>query len=118
METKTKIDSILAAIGKDIKHHEDTADKAMMKLELLKISSEEYKEANKTYGINLYISCYLRHVEDHIAKNRDIKEAENIMRFHSYQQKSKGALDDGDFISLGQAAVAVTLGDYVNRFFA
>ena len=118
METKTKIDSILAAIGQDIKHHEDTADKAMMTLELLKISSEEYKDANKTYGINRYIACYLKHVEEHIAKNRDIKEAENIMRFHSYQQKSKGSLDDGDFISLGQATVAVILGDYVNRFFA
>lgn len=114
--TATKINALLDAISQDIAEREQVADNAMHTLEKMKPSAEEYKEANLQFGANAYVACYLKRIED-VVKERDLKKAENIIRFHHYQQHTKGALDDHRDISLGQATVAVILGGYVERFF-
>lgn len=114
--TETKIDAILDAISQDIAERETVANQAMHTLEKMKPSAEEYKNANLQFGANTYVACYLKRIQE-IVKERDIKKAENIIRFHHYQQHTIGALDDHRDISLGQATVAVILGGYVERFF-
>jgi|GEM_PF-2345424 hypothetical protein len=114
--TETKIDAILDAIRKDIAEREAVADQAMHILEKMKPSAEEYKEANLQFGANVYVAHYLKRIQE-IIKKRDIKKAENIIRFHHYQQHAIGALDSHRDISLGRVTVAVILGGYVERFF-
>lgn len=114
--TETKIDAILDAIRQDIAERETVADQAMHTLEKIKPSAEEYMDANLQFGANAYVARYLKRIQE-VVKERDIKKAENIIRFHHYQQHTIGALDDHRDISLGQATVAVILGGYVERFF-
>lgn len=114
--TETKINAILDAIRQDIAEREDMANQAMHTLEKMRPTTEGYKEANLQFGANAYVACYLKRIQE-IVKERDIKKAENIIRFHHYQQHTIGALDDHRDISLGQATVAVILGGYVERFF-
>lgn len=114
--TETKIDAILDAIRQDIAEREIVAEQAMHTLEKMKLSAEEYKDANLQFGANTYVACYLKRIQE-VVKERDLKKAENIIRFHHYQQHAIGALDDHRDISLGQATVAVILGGYVERFF-
>lgn len=114
--TETKIDAILDAIRQDIAEREIVAEQAMHTLEKMKPSAEEYKDANLQFGANTYVACYLKRIQE-VVKERDLKIAENNIRFHHYQQHAIGALDDHRDISLGQATVAVILGGYVERFF-
>lgn len=114
--TETKIDAILDAIRQDIAERETVADQAMHTLEKMKPSAEEYKDANLQFGANAYVARYLKKIQE-VVKERDIKKAENIIRFHHYQQHTIGALDDHRDISLGQATVVVILGGYIERFF-
>jgi len=114
--TEEKIDAILDAISQDIAERENVADNAMHTLEKMRPSSEEYKEANLQFGANSYVACYLKRIPP-TARERDIKNAENVIRFHHFQQHTKGALDDHRDISLAQATIAVILGGYVERFF-
>lgn len=114
--TETKIDAILDAISQDIAERETVAEQAMHTLEKIKPSTEEYKDANLQFGANAYVARYLKRIQE-VVKERDLKKAENIIRFHHYQQHAIGALDDHRDISLGQATVAVILGGYVERFF-
>lgn len=114
--TKTKIDAILDAIRQDIAERETVANQAMHTLEKMNPSAEEYKDANLQFGANAYVACYLKRIHE-VVKERDLKKAENIIRFHHYQQHVIGALDDHRDISLGQGTVAVILGGYVERFF-
>lgn len=114
--TETKIDAILDAIRQDIAERETAANQAMHTLEKMNPSAEEYKEANLQFGANAYVARYLKRIQE-VVKERDIKKAENIIRFHHYQQHTIGALDDHRDISLGQATVAIILGGYVERFF-
>lgn len=118
METKeTKIDAILEAINEDIKERQNVAKEAMRKLEEFNLSSEEYKDANFGISANSFVASYLGMLGEDIRKDADIRKVENRLRFHSYQQHTKGTLDDGRDISLGQAAVATILDGYVRRFF-
>lgn len=114
--TETKIDAILDAIRQDIAEREIVAEQAMHTLEKMKPSAEEYKDANLQFGANTYVARYLKRIQE-VVKERDLKKAENIIRFHHYQQHAIGALDDHRDISLGQATVAVILGGYVESFF-
>lgn len=114
--TETKINAILDAISQDIAERESVANSAMQTLEKLSATPEEFKEANLRYDLNSYVINYLNHIKE-VVMERDIQKAENIIRYHSYYQHTKGNLDDGSTISVAQAAVAVTLDDYVTRFF-
>lgn len=114
--TETKIDAILGAISQDIAEREQMADQAMHTLEKIKPSVEEYKDANIQFGVNSYVACYLKRIQA-VVMERDIKKAEDIIRFHYYQQHTTGNLSDGRDISLGQTAVAAILGEYVERLF-
>lgn len=120
METHVeKINVILDAISQDIAEREKVADNAMHVLEKMKPSDVEYKEANLQFSANSFVAAYLRHIKDTV-KDKDyqsLKRLEQCIRFHHYQQHTKGALDDHRDISLGQATVAVILGGYVERFF-
>lgn len=113
---ETKINAILDAIGQNIAERETVANQAMHTLEKIKPSAEAYKDANLQFGANAYVAHYLKRIQE-VVKERDIKKAENIIRFHCYQQHKIGALDDHRDISLGQAAVAVILEGYVQKFF-
>lgn len=115
-ETETKIDAILDAIRQDIAERETVAEQAMHTLEKMNTSPEDYKVANLQFEANTYVASYLKRILE-VVKERDIKKAENIIRFHHYQQHKIGALNDNRYISLGQATIAVTLGKYVERFF-
>lgn len=114
--TATKINALLDAISQDITERENVANSAMNTLEKLNATPEEFKEANIRYGLNSYVINYLNRIKAAVME-RDIKKAENIIRYHSYYQQTKGNLDDGSTISVAQAAVAVTLNGYVARFF-
>ena len=114
--TEEKVDAILDAISQAIVDGEKMADNAMNSLENMNTTLEEYKDANLQLGANVFVIHYLNRIKEAVME-RDIKKAENIIRFHSYYQHHKGNLDDGRDISLGQAALAVTLDGYVERFF-
>lgn len=114
--TATKINALLDAISQDIAKHENVANSAMQTLEKLNATPEEFKEANLRYGLNAFVINYLNRIKA-VVMERDIKKAENLIRYHAYYQYSKGNLDDGSTISVAQAAVAETLGGYVARFF-
>lgn len=115
--TATKINALLDAISQDIAKYENVANSAMQTLEKLNATPEEFKEANLRYGLNAFVIGYLYRIKA-VVMERDIKKAENLIRYHAYyQQHTKGALDDHRDISLGQATVAVILGGYVERFF-
>lgn len=114
--TETKIVAILDAISRDIAKHENVANLAMQTLEKLNATPEEYKEANLRYGLNAFVINYLNRIKA-VVMARDIKKAENLIRYHAYYQHAKGNLDDGSAISVAQATVAVTLDGYVARFF-
>ena len=120
METHVeKINVILDTIGQDIAERESVANAAMQTLEKMQPSDVEYKEANLQFSANSFVAAYLRHIKDTV-KDKDyqsLKRLEQCIRFHRYQQHTKGALDDHRDISLGQATVAVILGGYVERFF-
>ncbi len=114
--TKTKIDAILDAISQDIAERERVANDAMHTLEMFKTTTEDYKEANLQFGANWFVAVYLKRIKEGVMK-RELKTAENLIRFHAYQQYAKGNLDDGRDISLGQSTVAVILDGYVQKFF-
>lgn len=114
--TATKINALLDAISQDIVERENVANLAMQTLEKLNATPVDFKEANFRYGLNAFVINYLNRIKA-VVMERDIKKAENLIRYHAYYQHSKGNLDDGSTISVAQAAVAVTLNDYVARFF-
>lgn len=114
--TETTIDAILDAIKQEIAERELMADNAMHTLRKFNPTPEEYKDANLQFGVNTYIACYLKSIQS-VVMGRNPSAVESAIRFHHYQQHSKGNLNDHRDISLGQAAVAVILGGYVERFF-
>ncbi len=85
----------------------------------MNISSEEYKQANRQFGLNLYVAGYLRKIKElfTVESAEPLKRIENRMRFHAYRQRTKGALDDKQEISAAQVVVAATLERYVQNFF-
>lgn len=118
MSTTEKLNAVLEAINKDIAQHRDVAKHAMLVLEHMNVTvtDEEYKEANLCFGLNQFIVGYLTHIKETIA-GMDIKSVENLIRFHAYNQHTKGNITDGSNISIGQAAVATLLGGYITKFF-
>lgn len=117
METHVeKIDAILDAISQDITERESIVEKAMLTLEQLKTSKEDYKMACRVLSYNWFAIGYLKHIKNGV-ETRDIKSAENIIRFHAYKQHTVGTLDDGQDVSVGQAYIATTLDRYVAEFF-
>ncbi|WP_295729733.1 hypothetical protein [uncultured Muribaculum sp.] len=116
--TETKLDDIRAAFEHDINDHVNRAEKAFAKLEKMNISPEEYKQANWQFGLNCYVAGYLRKINGFtVDSGEPLKRMEGHIRFHAYQQRTKGNLDDKQEISVAQAAVAVTLEGYVAKFF-
>lgn len=114
--TETTIDAILDAIKQEIAERERMANNAMHTLRKFNPTTEEYKDANLQFGVNTYIACYLKRIQN-VVMGRNPTAVESAIRFHHYQQHAKGNLDDHRDISLGQAAVAVILGGYIERFF-
>lgn len=116
--TETMLDAIRAAFEQDINTHERAAEEAFAKLEKMDISPKEYKQANWQFGLNQYVAGYLRKIKEFIfASTEPIKRVESRVRFHAYQQRIKGSLDDKQEISAAQTAVAVILEVYVKNFF-
>ena len=116
MSTTEKINAVIDAINQDIAQHKDVAKHAMLVLEQMNVSEEDYKEANLCFGLNQFMIGYLSHIKDTLA-GADIKTTENLIRYHAYYQRTKGNLTDGSNISIGQAAVATILDGYVTKFF-
>lgn len=114
-----KFNAILDAISQDIAEREQVADNAMHNLEKMKPSEAEYKEANLQFCANSFVACYLKYIKGTVKEKdyQSLKRLEQLIRFHHFQQHTKGALDDHRDVSLGQAIVAVILGGYVERFF-
>lgn len=113
---ETKIDAIINAVSQEIEAHEKAANDAMGTLEKVNSSPEEYRNASILFGLNSYVANYLKRIKD-VVMERDIKKAENVIRFHSYYQHTKGSLSDGNMLSACQAAVMATLDSYISRFF-
>lgn len=114
--TATKIDVILNAIREDIAILEILAEDAMNTIENLNATPEEFKQANLVYGFSSYGINYLNRIKA-VVMEGDIKKAENIIRYHSHYQYTKGNLDDGSVISVSQMTVTATLEEYIERFF-
>lgn len=116
--TETKIDAIRDVIKGDIAHHSNLAEIAFANLEKMVISSEEYKDANRQFGLNSYITGYLRKIKEFtVDREEPLNRIENRIRFHAYQQSTIGEVTDEQEISTAQAAVAEILEGYVQRFF-
>lgn len=116
MSTTEKINAVIEAISQDIAQHKDVAKHAMLVLEQMNVSEKDYKEANLCFGLNQFMVGYLTHIKDTIT-GTDIKTAENLIRFHSYHQHTKGNLTDGKDLTIGQATIAILLDGYIERFF-
>lgn len=118
MTSTEKINAILDTLSQEIARRKKTAEKAMQDLEAMNLTPpEQYKDANVRFGINCYVAGYLSHIKAEAEKANDIKKIENILRFHAYQQREKGSLDDGRDTSIGQGAVAIFLDRYVMQYF-
>lgn len=116
--TETKLDAIRAAFEQDINTYTRAAEEAFAKLEKMNISTEDYKQSNWLFGLNQYVVEYLRKIKELTVDSAEpIKRVESRIRFHAYQQRTKGSLDDKQEISVAQAAVAVILEGYVENFF-
>ncbi len=116
--TETKLDAIRAAFEQDINTHAQATEEAFTKLEKMNISPEDYKQANWQFGLNHYVAGYLRKIKEATVDGAEpIKSIESRIRFHAYQQRTKGTLDDKQEISAAQATVAVILEGYVEKFF-
>ena len=116
--TETKLDAIRAAIEQDINTHARATEEAFAKLENMNVSPKEYKQANWQFGLNQYVAGDLRKIKELTVDSAEpIKRVESRIRFHAYQQRTKGSLDDKQEISVAQAAVAVILEGYVEKFF-
>lgn len=116
--TETKLDAIRAAFEQDINTHARATEDAFAKLEKMNTSTEDYKQANWQFGLNQYVAGYLRKIKEITVDSAEpIKRVESRIRFHAYQQRTKGSLDDKQEISVAQAAVAVILEGYVENFF-
>lgn len=113
-KTENIIEAILDAISQDIAEQEKAGQEAMKVLEMANTTQEEYIRANIKYGVSIYVSRYLGHIKSCIRKNNDAK---SIIRFHAYQQNTKGQIDDGSDISVGRQTVAKILDSYAERFF-
>lgn len=111
-----KLNAILDVINQDIAERTDVAKHAMLVLEHMNVTEEDYKEANLCFGINQFVIGFLTYIKGTIT-GTDIKSAENLIRFHAYYQHTKGNLTDGSNISIAQAAVATLLDGYVDKFF-
>ena len=116
MSTTEKLNAILDSISQDIEQRKDLAKHAMVVLEQMNVTDEDYKEANLCFGLNQFMVGYLSYIKDSIA-GTDIKSAVKLIRFHAYYQRTKGNLTDGSNISIGQAAVATLLDGYIAKFF-
>ncbi len=116
--TEEKLEAIRAAFEQDIKTHSNLAEEAFAKLEEMNISPEDYKLANWQFGLNHYVAGYLRKIKElTVGSEESIDAVERRIRFHAYQQRSKGALDDKQEISAAQTVVAFTLEGYMEKFF-
>lgn len=118
LTTEEKIKAISDAINVDIEHHSNLAEVAFANLEKMNITPMEYKDANWQFGLNNYIAEYLRKIKEFTVDSEEpLKRIESRIRFHAYQQRTKGELADKQEISAAQATVAVLLEDYVQKFF-
>lgn len=111
-----KVRSILEAISADIIGHEKTAEAAMNDMERTSLTSDEYKSANLTFGLNCYVAGYLNHIKEK-STGASLRHIESVMRFHAHFQRVRGNLTDGSVISTAQAAVTVILEGYIQKFF-
>lgn len=114
--TENKIDAILDAISQDIAKQELKAEHAMHNIEMLNATSNEFKEANIQFSASMYVAGYLTRIQS-VVMERQIKKAENVIRYHAYYQHTKGGLDNGQDVLLGQATIAAILDGYVEQFF-
>ena len=116
MSTNEKINAILDAISQDIEKHKEKSAQAMLTLEHMNVTEEEYKNANLCFGLSQFAAGYLTHIKESLT-GADVKAAETCIRFHAHYQRTKGNLTDGSNISIGQAAVATILDGYISKFF-
>ena len=116
--TEIKKAAIIETITKDIAEREKVAERAMQTLEQMNTSAEDYKRACQQFSLNSFVSGYLRHIKDSVEKS-DLKTSENLIRFHSYHQYTKGLLTDDNerALGVGQTAIAIILDGYIERFF-
>ncbi len=115
--TETKIDAIRDAISQDIERHANLAEDAFTTMEKMNVSPEEYKKANWAFGLNYYVAGYLRRFTEMTTTKEPLSRIENRMRFHAYQQRTKGELGDRGEISAAQKTIAELLEEYVKKFF-
>lgn len=114
--TDQKIDALLDELSKDILEHTNASCGAIRMLEMFNTSPDDFKKGCTQLAHNTFILGYLTRIEA-VVKSRDLKKCENIIRFHSYQQHTKGNLSDGQDISVAQAAVVMILDRYIKKFF-
>lgn len=112
---KAQLNDILEALTESIAEHEAIAKAAMNDLEKLNPSVDEYRAANHKFGASVYVASYLNSIKTDAEKRQDIKQLENRIRFHAYQQTAKS---DNFYPTAGQTALGAILNGYVQRFFA
>lgn len=114
--TETRIEAITKELNEHISYYTSLTEEAMLTLEHMKASAREYKEANRAFAMRTFVSSYLTRIKG-VVETRDIKSAENIIRYHSYYQHTKGNLGDGSDIAVAQSTVAVILDGIIAKYF-
>lgn len=114
--TENKISAIISAITEDIDRHEKKANDAMLTLEQMNTSVETFRETCRTFSRNIFVVGYLKRIKKRI-EHCDLKSAENLIRFHAHYQRTKGHINDGSGVSLGQRTVMMYLENYTEQFF-
>lgn len=114
-KTNEKIASLLDCISKDIDKQEKLADNAMEALErMAPTSSQDFFWTNVQLAVRTYVARYLRHIRSIVAE-RDIKKAENVIRFHIYQQEQYGTYNRHGFA--GATLLTAILKRYMSVYF-
>lgn len=115
---ETKLNSIHEEIRREISDREYQAEVAFEEMEKFNISSEEYKRLYRAFGFNCCIAGYLGIFNERSADiDESAKDIEKRLRFHAYQVKTKGALDNCPEIAQALKEVAAFLDSLINRYF-
>lgn len=114
--TTSTMNALYGTIDADITKHEAKAKDAMLTLESMKVSAQDYKKACRIFMYNHFITNYLKRVRE-VVETGDAKSSENLIRFHAHYQRRKGNLADGSEVAVAQTSLACILDGYINRFF-
>lgn len=113
----TDNDRVLADIRAKSEEYSAQVYDAMLDLELINATEEDFKAACRRLAKNSFAVAYLSRIET-VAEEGSIRATENIIRYHSFMQDTKGGYKNlKEPIDFAQAEVTGFLNELINRYF-